>query len=95
MDCCKRTERSDDERKKLINRLNRIEGQIRGLKGMLEEDCYCNDILIQSAAAGAALNACERELLSSHMHSCVTRDLKEGKEEVIDELMDTMKKLMK
>ena len=95
MDCCKRTERSDDERKKLINRLNRIEGQIRGLKGMLEEDCYCNDILIQSAAAGAALNAFERELLSSHMHSCVTRDLKEGKEEVIDELMDTMKKLMK
>ncbi len=95
MDCCKRTERSDDERKRLINRLNRIEGQIRGLKGMLEEDCYCNDILIQSAAAGAALNAFERELLSAHMHSCVARDIKEGKEEVIDELMDTMKKLMK
>ena len=95
MDCCKRTERSDDERKRLINRLNRIEGQIRGLKGMLEEDCYCNDILVQSAAAGAALNAFERELLSAHMHSCVARDIREGNEEVIDELMDTMKKLMK
>lgn len=97
MNCCceKKTERSIEEKKKLLNRLNRIEGQIRGLKGMLEDDAYCNDILIQSAAAGSALNSFERELLSSHMHSCVVRDIKEGKEEVIDELLETMKKLMK
>ena len=95
MDCCRKTERTDEERKRLLNRLNRIEGQIRGLKGMLEEDCYCNDILIQSAAAGAALDAFERELLSAHMHSCVANDLREGRDEVIDELMETMKKLMK
>lgn len=94
-DCCRRTERTEAEKKSLIQRLNRIEGQIRGLKGMLEEDAYCNDILIQSAAAGAALNSFERELLSAHMHSCVARDLREGRDEVIDELMDTMKKLMK
>lgn len=93
--CCKSTERSEEEKKKLMHRLNRIEGQIRGLKGMLADDAYCNDILIQSAAAGAALNAFEREVLSAHMHTCVARDLKEGKDEVIDELMLTLKKMMK
>ena len=94
--CCgKTTNRTDDERKKLINRLNRIEGQIRGIKGMIEKDAYCNDILIQSAAVNAAVNAFNRELLSSHIHSCVARDIRNGNDEVIDELVTTLQKLMK
>lgn len=94
--CCgKTTARSSDERKKLINRLSRIEGQIRGIKGMLENDAYCNDILVQSAAVSAAMNAFNKELLSSHIHSCVVRDIREGKDEVVDELMATLLKLMK
>ncbi len=92
---CKKTQRSEADRKKLVNRLSRIEGQIRGIKGMLEQDAYCNDILIQSAAVSAAMNAFNRELLSEHIHSCVVRDIREGKEEVIDELMMTLQKLMK
>lgn len=94
-DCCRTTERSEEEQKKLIHRLNRIEGQIRGIRGMLERSAYCNDILIQSAAVSAALNAFNRDLLSSHIHSCVARDLREGKDETIDELMATLQKLMK
>ena len=94
--CCKKTkQRSEEEYKSLIHRLNRIEGQIRGIKGMLEKDAYCNDILIQSAAVSAAMNAFNRELLSSHIHSCVVRDIREGKDEVVDELMATLQKLMK
>ena len=95
MECCKKTERSVEEIKKLTNRLSRIEGQIRGIKSMLESDAYCNDILIQSAAVSAAMNAFNRELIASHMRSCVTRDLREGKDEVIDELVLTLQKLMK
>ena len=95
MDCCKKTERSAEEIKKLTNRLSRIEGQIRGIKSMLESDAYCNDILTQSAAVTAAVNAFNRELIASHMRTCVTRDLREGKEEVIDELVLTLQKLMK
>lgn len=95
-ECCnKMTMRSADERKKLINRLNRIEGQIRGIKGMIENDQYCTDILVQSAAVNAAVNAFNRELISSHIKGCVTRDLKEGKEETVDELVVTLQKLMK
>ena len=94
-ECCKKKERSEKERKDMINRLSRIEGQIRGIKGMLEKDAYCNDILIQSAAVSAAMNAFNRELLSSHIHSCVVRDIREGKDEVVDELMVTLQKLMK
>ena len=94
--CCdKRTERSDEERKKLINRLNRIEGQIRGIKGMIESDAYCNDILIQSAAVNAAINSFNKELIASHITGCVARDIRDGKDEVIDELVATMQKLMK
>ena len=94
-DCCKKTLRSQDERKKLLNRLNRMEGQIRGIKNMIEEDAYCNDILVQSAAVTAAMNAFNRELISSHMKTCVARDLREGNESVIDELAQTLQKLMK
>lgn len=97
MGCCddKKTLRNEEERKKLINRLNRIEGQIRGIKGMVENDAYCNDILIQSAAVNAAVNAFNRELLNNHIRGCVKRDILEGHDEVIDELLMTMQKLMK
>ena len=94
--CCqKTTERSEDERRKLIHRLNRIEGQIRGIRGMVEKDAYCADILIQSAAVNAAVNAFNKELLASHIRGCVARDIRDGKDEVIDELVATLQKLMK
>ena len=94
--CCeKHTARSEAEKKKLINRLKRIEGQIRGIIGMMENDAYCNDILIQSAAVNAAVNAFNKELLASHIRTCVARDIREGKDETIDELVATLQKLMK
>ncbi len=97
MECCceKRKLRTDEERKALVNRLSRIEGQIRGIRGMVERDAYCTDILTQAAAAGAALNAFNRELLGSHIRSCVAQDIRDGKDEVIDELLSTLQKLMK
>lgn len=91
----KMTERTEEERKKLISRLNRIEGQIRGLKKMIESDAYCNDILTQSAAASAALNGFSKEVLSRHIHTCVAEDIREGNDYVIDELMDTLRRLMR
>ena len=98
-DCCqcsaRRKERSPEEYKKLIHRLTRIEGQIRGIRGMVEAGAYCPDILVQSAAAGAALNAFNKELLASHLRSCVANDIREGHDEVIDELVVTLQKLMK
>ena len=93
--CSKTTERSDEERKKLIHRLNRIEGQIRGMRGMIEKNAYCADILIQSAAVNAAVNAFNKELLANHIRGCVARDIRDGKDEVIDELVATLQKLMK
>lgn len=94
--CCKKkTMRSESERRKLLNRLSRMEGQIRGLKGMVEENAYCNDILIQSAAVTAAMNAFNRELLASHIRQCVATELREGREDVVDELVETIQKLMK
>ena len=93
--CCKTTVRDPEEVRKLMNRLSRMEGQIRGIRNMLENDAYCNDILIQSAAVTAAMNAFNRELIASHMRTCVARDLREGKDEVIDELVGTLQKLMK
>lgn len=89
------TRRSEEERKKLINRLNRIEGQIRGIRNMVENDVYCNDILVQCAAVNAAVNAFNKELIASHIRGCVARDIREGKDEVIDELVETLQKLMK
>ena len=94
--CCnKTTNRSEDERKRLIHRLNRIEGQIRGIRGMIEKDAYCADILVQSAAVNSAVNAFNKELLASHIRGCVARDIRSGKDEVIDELVVTLQKLMK
>ena len=94
--CCHKTkERSEKEVKDLITRLNRIEGQIRGIKNMLESDAYCNDILIQSAAVTAAMNAFNRELIAGHLRTCVARELREGDDSVIEELTQTLQKLMK
>ena len=94
--CCKKTkQRSEEEYKSLIHRLNRIEGQIRGIRGMVERSAYCPDILIQSAAVTAAMNAFNRELLSNHIRICVVKDIQAGNEEVIDELVTTLQKLMK
>ena len=93
--CHKTKERSPEEYKDLINRLNRIEGQIRGIKAMVERDAYCPDILTQVAAANAALNSFNKVLLSNHIRTCVKNDILDGKDETVEELVETMKKLMK
>lgn len=94
--CCNRTkQRSEKETKDLIKRLNRIEGQIRGIKNMVEEERYCVDILNQVSAVQAALNGFNKELLANHIHSCVVEDIRAGKAEAVDELCETIKKLMK
>ena len=88
-------ERDDKEYKDLIHRLNRIEGQIRGIKGMVESNAYCTDILVQVAAANAALNSFNKVLLSNHIKTCVAQDIRNGKNETVDELVATLQKLMK
>ena len=95
--CChhKTKERSEKEYKDLIHRLNRIEGQIRGIKGMVEKDAYCPEILVQVAAATAALNSFNKVLLANHIRTCVAEDIRAGKDEVIDELVTTLQKLMR
>lgn len=94
--CIKKTKkRTESEQKLLINRLNRIEGQVRGIKKMVETDYYCTDILIQVSAINAALNAFNRELLSQHIRTCVAEDIRNGKDETVDELVLTLQKLMK
>ena len=94
--CChKPKQRNEEEQKALINRLNRIEGQIRGIKRMLEEDAYCTDIITQVSAVNAALNSFNKELLSTHIKTCVTDDIKAGKSETVDDLLKTLQKLMR
>lgn len=94
--CCHKTkERSDKEYQDLLHRLNRIEGQIRGIKGMVERDVYCTDILVQVAAVNAALNSFNKVLLANHIRTCVAQDIRDGKEETIDELVVTLQRLMK
>lgn len=97
--CChcseRKTERSEDERRRLMNRLKRIEGQVRGLQNMLEQDAYCPDILTQSAAVKAAINAFNRDLLARHIHTCVVRDIQNGDAGAVDELAELVQKLMK
>ena len=94
--CCGRTrERTDEERRQLFNRLSRIEGQIRGVKGMVEKNAYCTDIIMQVMAISAALNAFNRELVETHIRTCVADDVRAGNDEKIDELIDTLRKLMK
>ena len=95
--CCshKTKERSQEESKDLIVRLNRIEGQVRGVKNMVESNAYCTDILVQVSAITAALNAFNRELLAEHVRSCVAEDIRQGKDETVDDLISTLRKLMK
>ena len=94
-ECCKTRQRSDEELKRLTHRLSRIEGQVRGLREMLQKDAYCTDILTQVSAVNAALNSFSRELLSEHIRTCVADGLKAGDEDIVDELMTTLQKLMK
>lgn len=94
--CCERhKDRSDEEKKKLINRLKRIEGQIRGIEGMVEKNAYCPDILIQVSAVNAALNSFNKELLAKHIKTCVVEDVRDGSDEKIDELVKVLQKVMK
>lgn len=95
--CCthKTKQRSAEEYTSLIHRLNRIEGQVRGIKRMIESHTYCTDILTQVSAVQAALNAFNRELLGNHIRTCVVTDIKNGQEETVDELLLTLQKLMK
>ncbi len=88
-------ERSPEECRALVHRLNRIEGQVRGIRGMVERGAYCPDILVQVSAITAALNSFNKELLASHIRTCVAEDIRAGHDEVIDELVVTMQKLMK
>ena len=93
--CPKTRARSQEEYRRLCNRLSRIEGQIRGIRGMLEKQAYCIDILSQTAAANAALNAFSRELLAQHLRTCVARDLRAGDDSTVEELVNALQKLMK
>ncbi len=93
--CGKTKERTEKEYRDLINRLSRIEGQVRGVKRMVEEDVYCTDILVQVSAVNAALNSFNKVLLANHIRTCVAEDIRQGKEETIDELVATLQKLMK
>lgn len=94
--CCnKMKNRSGSERKALLNRLSRIEGQIRGIKGMVESDAYCTDILTQVSAATAALNSFNKELMATHIRTCVAEDIKADKNETVDELVEVLQKLMR
>lgn len=95
--CCtqKTKERTGQEYKDLMNRLSRIEGQVRGIKGMVERDVYCIDILVQAAAVNAAMNSFNKALLANHIKTCVAGDIREGREETMDELIAVLQKLMK
>ena len=97
--CCqcseRKKERSEKEYKDLMNRLSRIEGQVRGVRRMVEEGAYCPDILIQVSAVNAALNSFNKVLLANHIRTCVADDIRDGKDETIDELVTTLQKLMR
>lgn len=94
--CNKKTKiRDDKEYKSLMNRLKRIEGQVRGVESMLEADAYCVDILVQVQAITSALNSFNKVLLGNHIKSCVADNIRNGNDEVIDELVETVQKLMK
>ena len=95
--CCsgKHKERQEKEKRDLMNRLKRIEGQVRGIENMLEKDAYCPEILVQVSAVNAALNSFNKVLLANHIRTCVADDIRDGKDETIDELVATLQKLMK
>ena len=94
--CChKKKQRSEKEYRDLLNRLSRIEGQVRGIRKMVESDAYCTDILVQVSAVNAALNSFNKVLLANHIRTCVADDIRAGKDETVDELVVTLQKLMK
>ncbi len=95
--CCsdRKKQRSPEEYKDLMNRLNRIEGQVRGIKKMVENDVYCPDILIQVSAVNAALNSFSKELLGNHIRTCVADDIRSGNDAAIEELVGVLQKMMK
>lgn len=92
---CRKKMRSQQEKQMLVNRLKRIEGQVRGIRKMVEEDTYCPDILIQVSAVNAALNSFNKVLLSEHIRTCVSDDIKAGKDETVEELLKVLQKLMR
>ena len=94
-DCCRHKHREPEEYESLLKRLSRIEGQVRGVRGMVEKEAYCTDILTQVSAIQSALNAFSRELLANHIRTCVTEGIQKGDTEVVDELVRTVEKLMK
>lgn len=95
-ECTHKTkERSGKEYRDLVNRLSRVEGQVRGIRKMVENNAYCTDILIQVSAVNAALNSFNKVLLANHIRTCVADDIRAGKEETIDELVATLQKLMR
>ena len=93
--CCRHKQRSDEEISSLTKRLNKIEGQVRGINKMIADDRYCVDILMQVSSVQSALNAFTKELLSSHIKSCVVDDIRNGNEDAVDELCELLKKTMK
>ena len=93
--CVRKKERTDEEKRALINRLNRIEGQIRGIRAMVEKDAYCPDILTQASAASAAINGFAKVLLGEHIRTCVAEDVRQGNDDTLDELLGTLQKWMK
>ena len=95
MNCCKKTYRNEEDKKRLLNRLSRIEGQIRGIRKMVEEDAYCIDIITQSSAASSAVTAFSREIAERHIRGCVSRGVRDGDDEVINELIETLGRLIK
>jgi len=95
LSCCRHKDRTPEEYRALVNRLSRIEGQVRGIRAMVEKDVYCTDILVQVAAVNAALNGFSKELLGQHVRTCVADDLRNGSSEKLDELLTLLPKLMK
>lgn len=94
-ECHRKSHHSDKVKNNLITRLNRIEGQIRGIKGLIEKDTYCDDVINQISATQSALNSVAKVLLEGHMKSCVVERIQEGDFEVLDEVLTTIQKLMK
>ena len=93
--CCRTKERNEKEFKDLMNRLKRIEGQVKGVQRMLEDNAYCPDIMVQVSAINNALNSFNKVLLAEHLKTCVVDDIKAGREDTIEELTETLKKVMR
>ena len=94
--CCnKKTYRGEDKKKSINNRISRIEGQLKGIKKMIQEDAYCNDVLVQLSAIENSIRSLSNNILENHLYSCVTRDLENGKIETLDEIISLFKRFNK